>query len=285
MAVAAFMFSLMSLFVKLAGRRIPTMEIVLVRASINVVISVALIARAGLSPLGNRRGLLLLRGLLGSLALIGFFGAVVHLPLAEATMVHYTNPALTALLAAWLLGERVEGRVVGCVAASLAGVALIARPASIFGGAAAGIDPRWVGVGLVAAALSASAYVTVRKLRASDHALVIVLYFPMVTVPIALPFALADWVWPTPAEWLALAGIGVTTQIAQIALTMGLAREAAGRATAVGYLQVAFAALWGALFFGETPDAWSLAGAGLIFASLVALARPRRAESPSPTLA
>jgi drug/metabolite transporter (DMT)-like permease len=75
-----------------------------------------------------------------------------------------------------------------------------------------------------------------------------------------------------------LVGVGVTTQIAQVYMTRGLQMERAGRATAVGYLQVVFAAAWGALFFAEFPDRWSLLGGSLILGSTLLLAERGRRE-------
>jgi len=43
----------------------------------------------------------------------------------------------------------------------------------------------------------------------------------------------------------------------------------------VGVLQIVFAASWGVAFFGEVPDAWTVAGAALIVASTLAIARVR----------
>jgi drug/metabolite transporter (DMT)-like permease len=62
-------------------------------------------------------------------------------------------------------------------------------------------------------------------------------------------------------------------------MTRGLQLERAGRATAVGYLQVVFAAAWGLLFFGERPTAWTAAGTALVLAGTLLLARPRRAPA------
>jgi len=68
-----------------------------------------------------------------------------------------------------------------------------------------------------------------------------------------------------------LIGVGVTTQLAQVSMTRGLQMERTARATTVGYLQVAFAVIWGALVLGEIPDAWTLAGAVTIIGSILAL--------------
>jgi drug/metabolite transporter (DMT)-like permease len=278
MALGAFWFSVMAVLVKASGRTLHSQQIVLVRGVVTLLLSAALVLRAGVPPWGpaGSRGLLVLRGVFGFAALSFFYSSLVHLPLAEANLIQYTNPVFTALLAAWLLGERMGRLEIGCVAASLTGVVLVLRPASLLGGGPAHISPQAAAIALAGALCSASAYVTIRRIR-GVHPLVIVFYFPMVTVPATLPLALPRWEWPTPLEWLLLAGVGVTTQIAQVNMTRGLTLEPAGRATAVAYLQVVFAAAWGIVFFGERLDGWMVAGAALVLASTVALAWGRRA--------
>jgi drug/metabolite transporter (DMT)-like permease len=209
---------------------------------------------------------------LGFVSLSCFYYALIHLPLAEATVIQYTNPVWTLWLAALFLGERLSWQMAGLGAASLLGVVLIARPAAVFGGDVAALDPLVVGVALAGAVFSAGAYVTVRKLAATEATAVIVFYFTLVTVLGAVPWTLVDAVWPTPTEWLLLAGVGVTALVGQLYLTRGLRREEAGRATFVGYLQIVFAAVWGMVFFTEYPDAWSVGGAVLILGSVLAVA-------------
>ena len=284
MAYSAFWFSAMSLLVKVAGERLPSMEIVLVRAVITLVLSWALVRRAGLHPWGNRKGMLLLRGLLGAAALTCFYFSIVHLPLAEATVIQYTNPVFAALLAAVLIRERLGAREVMGVVASMVGVAMIARPSFVFADAPP-VNTLHVVIAVCGALFSATAYVTVRMLRGADDALVIVFYFPVVTVPLVLPFAIAEWVTPTTVEWLVMLGIGITTQIAQVYMTRGLQLEPTGRATAVGYLQIVFAAVWGALLLGERPDGWSALGAMIIVGGTLLVSLRRRPAAGIPVTA
>lgn len=288
MALAAFWFSVMSLLVKLSGQRLGTQQIVLARGVISLLLSYWLLRRVRLSPWGREPWLLLLRGVLGFAALSCFYYGVIHLPLADATVIQYTNPIFTALLAAWLLGERIGWRQGALVLLSMTGVVLMARPSFLFGERTTALDPLVVAIALTGAILSAGAYVTVRSLGAREHPLIIVFYFPLVTVPASLPFAIAGWVWPTSWEWLVLLGVGISTQIGQVYLTRGLQLEPAGRATSVAYLQIVFAGLWGVLFFSEHPGVWSLAGALLILGSTLALGRrarrPREPEEIPPPL-
>jgi drug/metabolite transporter (DMT)-like permease len=276
MIAGAFFFSLMSLAVKLVGQRVPSQQIVLVRGLLNVGFTLVMLRAAGVYLWGSRPAVLALRGLLGFAALSCFYYGIIHLPLADATVLQYTNPVWTGLLAAWLLGERMKPLEGALVVGSLAGVVLIARPAFLFGAEAQSLNLVAVGVALVGAIFSAAAYVTVRQLGRTEHPLVIVFYFTLVTVPASLPgVALAGPVMPAGSEWLALLAVGVTAQAGQVYLTRGLQLEPAGRATAVGYLQIVFAAVWGAAFFAEYPDAWAVAGALLILTSTLLLAQRR----------
>ena len=161
---------------------------------------------------------------------------------------------------------------------SLLGVALVAKPAFLFGRAATALDPFWVVVALGGAFFSAAAYVVVRRLSATEDPLVIVFYFPLVTVPAALPTLLPHFVWPEGIEWLLLVGIGITTQIGQVSLTRGLTILPASQGTALSYLQVVFAAVWGFLIFQERPDLWTVVGGALVIASSIWVARERTNE-------
>ncbi len=272
MLASALVFSLMSLLVKVAGVGLPSQEIVLARGIVSLVLSYLLIRQAGVSLWGTRRGILVLRGSLGFIALSCFYFALTRLPIAEATVLHYSNPLFVALIAAWALRERLSLALIVVIVVGFLGVLLVTRPAFLFGGAAPRLDPLGVGVALVGAVVSAGAYVTVRKASRTEHPLVIVFYFPLITVPAALPMVVPNFVWPRSWEWLVLLGVGVTTQIYQVLMTKGLSLEPAGRAMAVGYSQILFVVLWGLLFFGEFPDAWSIVGALLIMAGTLVVA-------------
>jgi drug/metabolite transporter (DMT)-like permease len=269
----------MSLLVKTAGQHLPSQQVVLVRGVITLALSYALVRRARISPWGRNRKLLLVRGVFGFAALSLFYYSLTHLPLADASVIQYTNPVFTAVLAALILRERMGSAEVGGLLCSLAGVVLIARPSFLFAADAHRLDPWLVALAVTGAFCSACAYVTIRRLT-DEHPLVIVFYLPLVTVVGTIPLVGPVVVWPTPLLWVVLLGVGVTTQIAQVYMTRGLQLEPAGRATTVGYLQIVLAGVWGALFFGEIPDGWSVTGAALIVCSTLVLAMWRRVSHP-----
>lgn len=270
MAVAACWFSIMGLLVKFVGRGMTSMEIVLFRGVITLGLSWWWLRRAGISPWGTERRLLVLRGTLGSVALMCFFFSLVHLPLGEATLIQYTNPVFATILAAFVLKEKLRTAEILSLVASLVGVIFIARPAALFGAPAKELNPLYIAVALAGACCSGAAYTIVRKLRTTEHPLVVVFYPPLITIPLTLPFAAAEWRWPDAWEWVLLLGVGVTTQLAQVSMTRGLQLERTARATTTGYLQVVFSVLLGAVVLGEIPDVWTLAGAVTIIGSTLA---------------
>ena len=273
MVLAAFFFSLMALLVKVVGQRLPSAEMVLARSVVALVLSYGMLRRAGVVPWGHRKGLLVFRGLAGFMGLLCIFYALTKLPLADATVLQYTNPVFTAILAALFLKEAMDRREALGLVFSLGGVVLVAQPSFLFGVATDSLDLFAVGIALLGAVFAAIAYVTVRQLRKTEHHLVVVFYFPLVATPASVPVMIPDALWPTPLEWLLLLGIGIATQIAQVYLTKGLHTEKAGRAMSKSYVQIVFAAIWGFLFFSEVPDPLSIVGALLVMAGTVVVAK------------
>jgi drug/metabolite transporter (DMT)-like permease len=265
MILSGLAFSIMSAFVKVAGERLPSQEIVLARAIVSLILSGALLLYAGVPLLGQKRGLLLLRGFVGFLGLTCVYYSLTHLPIAVATVIQYMHPVFTALLAAVFLRERIDATLFISLGLSVAGLLFVAKPDAIFG-ASEPLHRLALAAAIGGAFFSGVAYTIVRRLSRNEHPLTIVFYFPLVTVPLSLPTVVQDFVMPIGWEWAVLLGVGVFTQLGQVWLTHGIRHEPAGRATALSYLQVLFAAAWGLLFFSEIPDGFTLAGALLILA-------------------
>ena len=214
LVLSSLAFSLMTVCVKQLGGRIPVSEIVLVRSVVSIALTGTAMALGGINPLGSNRLLLLLRGICGSIALLCFFEAITSLPLASATVLQYTYPTFTAGAAWLLLGERLRRRIGIAVVMGWIGVVMV-------------IEPEWLGAGQVGLAMqpamaalggalfTALAYVCVRRLSTKEHPLVIILYFPLVSVPLTLPMVIRDGVWPFGLDWAWLLGVGVLSQLGQ----------------------------------------------------------------------
>jgi drug/metabolite transporter (DMT)-like permease len=278
MLSSAVSFSLMGVCVKAVGGRIPVAEVVLARSAVSLLLSIAMLRQAGLDPWGQRRGLLVLRGVIGTGALLCVFAALAQLPLAPATVLQYLQPTFTALLAWLLLRERVGPRVLLAALLGWLAVVLLSNQndlmrllgplaAQWLEAKSAPLPVTGVLLAIGGALLSACAYVSVRALGRTEHPLVIVFYFPLVGLVLTGPLVLLQPVWPTAWEALALVGVGVFTQLGQLGVTNGLLGMPAARATALSYGQVPLAALWGWLFFKEPLDPDTAVAMALVLAA------------------
>lgn len=273
MVVGSLFFSVMSVFAKLAGERLPTMELVLARVVVTLAMSWWALKSLGIDPWGNNKRMLIWRGLAGFGGLSCYFYAITHLPLADATVIQFCNPMIAALIAVFALHEPLRLIDLAATALSMVGVVLVAQPTFLFT-VGAPLDPLAVVIGVFGAIFSAIAYVIIRRLGATEHHLVVVFYFPLITGPASLPIlAVEGLVMPHGWEWLLLLGIGVTAQLGQIEITKGYKLETAGRASSVTYLQIVLAYTWGVLIFSEYPNALSVVGAVLVVLGVLSFAR------------
>lgn len=272
MLLGTFLFSIGSLLVKLAGERLPTMEILFVRGVVGIGLCWLIVRQAGVGMLGSRRWLLIARGVVGFIALFAEFFAIVHLPLADAIVILFSHPAVVAILAWVLLGERLGSRGVLAIVASLLGVVVVCRPTFLFGGGAALLDPLGVTVALAGVGFISAAILTVRTLAKTEHPAVVMFYPPLI-ITLAGPFFSHDWLMPNLAEWPMLLGVALFMNTGQYYMTKGYAIESAARISAVTCLEIVFAAVWGASFLGEIPDGWTVVGGLLIVGGVLAIGR------------
>jgi drug/metabolite transporter (DMT)-like permease len=259
-------FALMSATVKwVSYHGIPVFEIVAARALVSLIISYLDVKRKGLSIWGNNKPLLLARGTVGTLALMCVYYALTTIPLAEATILQYTYPLFTSLLAVLFLKERIQLTTMICIALSLLGLWCVIQPALDFQ-TAHQLPLFSVVMALLGAAGSSIAYVLVRKLSQTEDSSVIIFYFPLVALPISLIMMGDSFVWPDLTLTVLLVLVGIFTQIGQLGLTKAMKTLTAGNASALGYIQIVFTTLIGVVMFDEIPVTWTYVGGALIIA-------------------
>lgn len=255
---------------------LPPTEIVFFRAFFSVLLSYAWLRAAGVRPWGRNKPMLILRGVFGTCALLLYFYTLQHMPLASAVTLNYLAPVFTVLVSWALLREKPLWYHWVLLLAAFSGVVLVR-----------GFDPRVTGVeaaaGVGAAFFAAIAYSLVRKLRDEDHPLVVVFYFPLVTIPIVLPFALfQSWTWPHGWDWAAIAVIGFFTQAAQYYMTRAYQGAPAARISTLNYLTVIYALLIGWFVFHEEVSPEAVTGLAVI---VVSAAVSAKLETRKPAIA
>ncbi len=268
MAVAALVFAAMNALVKSVGRDLHGFEIAFFRAVFGFLALLPMIVSAGGFSAFRTDNLKMhgLRALFGGITMLCFFYAMTRLPLANATALSFSQPLFLLALAPFLLKERVGWHRCLAAAAGFAGVVIAARP-----GAAGFSAASFAAVG---GALSmAFAMVCVKKLSAADRPLAILAFFSASAILTTLPPALSVWKTPDGAQlaWLALiGGMGSLGQYLYIrAYRVGEASVVAP----FNFLQLPFAAALGLAVFAEEPGIATLAGGGLIVASVVYIMR------------
>ncbi len=257
-------FVVVNFFVKLLGnpdatelfgelQSYPAHELVLARSVVSFSISLFIIKQRGIPLWGVNKKWLWVRGLAGTIALTIFFYTIHYLPLAVASTVQYLAPIFTVIFAIILLKEKVKALQWFFIVLSFIGVALIAAD-KIFGNNTDSdeISLFWFGMGIISAAFSGVAYVAILKLKTTDQPITIVMYFPMIAMPIMTFLCLFDFTFPRGIEWLFLLIIGVFTQMAQILLTKALHLGSASTVTPFQYLGAIYAYLIGYFIFNET---------------------------------
>lgn len=200
------------------------------------------------------------------------FYAFSVLPLAQTYAILFAAPLLITLLAIPILGEKVGIRRGLAIVVGLAGVMIVLRPSSTelgFGHMAA----------LTAAVCSSLASVIVRKIGQDERSVVLLLY-PMMANFVVLGLALPFVYKPMPIEHLGM--MGIIAAFGFVASLFIIAAYKSAEAVIVApmqYSQMIWAAVFGYLIFAETPDQWTLIGAGIIMASgLYIVLRENRAS-------
>jgi len=189
------------------------------------------------------------------------FLAFVLLPLAEATTIGFSVPIFSVILAAIVLGEPTGKWRWGAVAAGFAGVLLIVQPGS------GDVPLLGASVALVAALLTASVTIVIRRLGKTEQAATTVFWFAVSSL---VPLGLAMLFFAHPHDagtWAILAGLALAGGIAQLTLTGALRLAPVALVMPMDYTSLLWALLLGSWMFGEVPTPWIWVGAPIIVAS------------------
>lgn len=193
------------------------------------------------------------------------FASVAFIPMSDATALSFMNPVFAMLLAIPLLGETV-GRVRWSAAAiAIAGALILLRPTP------ASFQPAAL-LALGAAMAMGMELIFVKKLTARERMFQVLLINNLIGVGIATAAVIPVWQAPTPAQWGALAAVGLLMGCAQICFINGVARADASFVAPFNYATLVFASLYDFTVFGTRPGLVSALGAAVILTGALLLA-------------
>ena len=260
---ASFFFSLMTVCVKKIDNRIPIYELVFFRSLLSLLITSLIIRKKNINPWGVNKPLLVLRGFLGTVALVCIFYAIKNMPLNISTVIQYTYPIFISIFAGILISEKITKNLIIASITGWLGILIILNPSQL-SNLEIELNNLTVGVAFLGAIATALAYITVKKLSSTEDVFIIIKYFPLISVITLSPIVFINWVTPNVNDLIWIIGIGIFTQAGQTFLTIGIKKMPTSEAATINYLQVFFGSLWGILFFNEIININFLIGSLLV---------------------
>jgi len=276
MIVAGFLFATMAVFVKLGSEHFAAAEMAMYRSlfSLLFVIGVARMTK-GATLRTRFLGPHVMRSVIGSVSLMGYFYAITKLPVATANTLNYTSPIFLAIATTVVLGERFSNWLVVAIVLGFGGVALLLRPTFATGteGPAA--------IGLLSGIFSAWAYLSVRTLgRLGEPDWRVLFYFALVATLLSgawtgLTTSFHAVTWSN--AWMLL-GLGLCGTLAQLAMTRAYRTGNTLVVGAFSYTTILFTTIFTLVLWGGGIGWMEIAGMIIIATSGVLAMRVEKKE-------
>lgn len=270
--LSSLCFGSMAVCVGIAAREMPAGQVAFFRFLGSFLVMLVATRGRGLRVQPGNLGPVLLRGIVGAVAVILYFVGIAGVGPGLATLIQNTYPVFASIFAGIFLGEALTGRLALALGLNLAGVAAIVL------GPESHLQSR-IGLGVASAAASAvlagTAVTAVRHLRRSESASLITTWFMGVASLATLPTLL--WGLPpiTPTLAVALVGVALTSIGGQWLLHHGLGFTTAAQGSLAAGSNVLVATVLGSLVTGEGLTPAMLAGGTLMFGAIVLASRGR----------
>ncbi|XP_016076243.1 PREDICTED: solute carrier family 35 member G1 [Miniopterus natalensis] len=241
-----------------------------------VVIPCLIYRKTGFIGPKDQRIFLILRGVLGSTAMILLYYAFQTTSLADATVISFSCPVFTSLFACIFLKEKYSLWDALFTAFTITGVILIVRPPFLFGSNAERIGESYSDhlKGTIAsvghAVFAALTLVILRKMGKSVDYFLTIWYYVVVGLAecTVILFVLGEWSLPhCGLDRLFLILIGMFGLGGQVFLTKAVQIEKAGLVALVKTMDVVFAFVFQIIFLNDVPTWWTVGGALCVVAS------------------
>lgn len=271
MMISALAFTFLNVFVKHL-ESFNVAQIIFFRSVGSLLFTGWFLARHNIAPLGNKRTLLILRGVAGLLSMGLFFAAIKELQIGSAVSLRYTSPIFGMFFALLFLKEKIKPLQWGFIGIAFLGVLLMK-----------GFDTEVNSLGMLyilgSAIFSGLVFILIRKIGSHDHPLVVVNYFMVISALASGLFTLLYWKTPEGTEWLFLLSLGLFGYVGQFFMTKAFQSAQTNFVAPLKYLEVIFTMVLGLIWFKEIYSTWALAGILLVIVGLSLNTFLKRKES------
>jgi drug/metabolite transporter (DMT)-like permease len=260
--------------VRMIEGRVHPNDLSFLRACLSVLFMLPLLLARGATeafriPRGRPLAYFAARATMLFFAQAAYYYAVTNLAIADAVVLNQTTPIFVALLAPFVLGERVDRWRWLAIGLGIAGILAILRP----GFSAVGWGAL---IGLTAAILFAGTAITNKLLTRTEPASRVVFGTNALVAVIGLGPFLASGAWPAGNDMILVALFCLFGAAAQYGMARAMELADATFLGPFDFVRVPMAALAGWLFFAQVPAAWTWIGTAVIFLGVVALTRQVR---------
>jgi len=278
MALSALAFSIMSLCVKIGNKKYPFFQTFLARSIFQIFGSYISCKFIRINPWGQPEHyfLLICRGACSTIGMILYFAGMTYIPLADNTVVFFTEPAITVLIAWFILDEKLSILNGFLSVFSLIGVVFISKPQFIFQGDndTNTTCPVYFLLPFFGACMGTFAYIIIRYIGMGVHYLVHVFYFGVVSTILSFfalfIFHVQDPIMPeSKFDWMIHIVIGISAFIGQCLLIRGLKFCSVG--TMMRNLNIVFTFIFGITILDEIPKWNSIIGTLIIISSSIGM--------------
>lgn len=262
--VACAMFALLDSGTKFAGQALPMLLVVWLRFMAQALVTTALVLpKHGLAALRTEHPKFQVsRALSGVMTTVFAFFCIQTMPLANFTAIWSAGPLLIVVASALLFGEKVSGARWALLVTGLVAVITIVRPESD------GMSLGWAALAPVGVLLCGTTYQLLgSRLSRLDPPTTTQLYTTWLPVMATAP--VIPWIWQSITDWQlwgTIAMMGICSGVGHLLLLQAYRYALPSVVSPFLYSQIGFAMLMGWLFFGQVPDAISLAGMAAIMA-------------------
>lgn len=259
-------FSAAAVGVRALSATLSPFEILALRNAAGVAILLALAApqpglRAAIRP--RRLRLHLVRNVVHFGATYAWALGLTLLPLATVFALEFTTPVWVALLAVFLLDERMTRSRAIAIALGFLGVVVVLRP---------GLETLRLGAFVVLAAALGFAVTTIatKKLTATESTFAILLWMNLMQLPLnLLGSAPGFWHRIEAGHALPLFAVCIGGLSSHYCLTNAYRHGDASMVVPLDFLRIPLIALVGARLYGEALDPFVFLGSGLIIAGVI----------------
>jgi drug/metabolite transporter (DMT)-like permease len=260
MVLAAFLYSISDVLFKILTSAIPITQIAFIRFLMGGIILWPVLSSQGISLKGNRIGVLILRGIFGTVSFFCILESMTLIPFSLTMVLFYTFPIFAAFFSFLLLGETIGKKGVAVILVGLMGIYILIDPSSH------SFNRGYV-FGLLASGIGAMAMVMTRKARETNGAMIIYFYFCLVGGSISLPLVLYTWRMPDLRQWILLLVLGLSMLVAQVMMNQGFKYCKAAEGSLLLMSELVFAGIAGIYFFKDPITLHFWVGASLIVGS------------------